>query len=496
MAEMRTTIPGSRAAASADLMPALVKVLYAIAPIQFLMLYIGTDITWGMILATFIGTAALVALLRSQTGLRSDEERPIIYAVIFLSVCLIGIILSPYRAESMGKGLINLFAMLAMLGAALVVIRQSEASYGFFRSLIRISAIATGLAGLTIIIQFILGDVLNAPKLFDLSGLARALSGGSDWWNATFDHGVLRPNGIYQEPSFISAYVGITAGLALARLGAIGREPNAVSEAVPLWAAVSILLSLLLSMSGVCYAALFVTVIAVTVSRKKFGIQSLVVLILVATVTLGALAIVVVQAAGGIADRIAGLVVFTNLGQLDPAVLDSTSTQYTVMITFLNAEVAYHNLVTHPVLGVGLGGHASAYFHLLSPRNFGHSIQGFGYNSTDANALSLRLISETGLVGTFIFVAIFASAWLRTRRAILRLMANRHDAESRGFAGLAAGLNGGLAGVFAAYLIHVPHYYDAQFWGLFALCVAIPPLAKHFFAQPGTPSASELPITI
>jgi O-antigen ligase len=93
----------------------------------------------------------------------------------------------------------------------------------------------------------------------------------------------------------------------------------------------------------------------------------------------------------------------------------------------------------------------------------------------DASALVLRLLSETGLLGTAMFTLAVLSAWLRVRKVLLA-----PDGLARpvppSFKAVAIGLNASLVGVFAAMMFRIPHYYAAEFWSLFALCVAMPAL--------------------
>jgi hypothetical protein len=187
---------------------------------------------------------------------------------------------------------------------------------------------------------------------------------------------------------------------------------------------------------------------------------------------------IALQVGPGVLERFVGLTIFSQLGELDISALDNGDINFSVMVLFLNAQVAFHNLMTHPILGVGLGAHGTTYEQLLpSLANIRNSAAGL--NSNDAAALFLRLISETGILGTFMFTAPFASAWLRVRRTIINIEKTRVTPEAASFIALAVGLNGALLGVFVAYFGHIPHYYDPQLWGLFALCVVIPVLAKH-----------------
>jgi hypothetical protein len=351
-------------------------------------------------------------------------------------------------------------------------------SYPLFQSLAHILVVATGLAAATGIIQSFIGNILHEPQWFDLGLLSSIVSGGVRWWTPAIEGGVVRASGIYQEPSFVSAYVGIAGGLALVRCGVTGARLGVLKPVVPLWAALSIILGLLLTFSSVCYASFFCTYLGAILSRMRLRFRSVVIFFTFSVFALAVLFAVALQAGPGILGRFVSLSIFSQLGEFDPTELDSTDVNFSVMVLFLNAQVALHNFVLNPLLGVGLGAHGAAYAQLL-PNLSDIGDQAVGLNSNDAAALSLRLISETGIIGCILFTAIIASAWLRARRAILRVEQQTATPQTTSFVALAAGLNGALLGVFVAYLGHIPHYYDPQFWALFAMCVAIPRVAQQ-----------------
>jgi hypothetical protein len=94
----------------------------------------------------------------------------------------------------------------------------------------------------------------------------------------------------------------------------------------------------------------------------------------------------------------------------------------------------------------------------------------------DASSLALRLLSETGIVGTFMFTTAVLSAWFRVRSIVLSAGTNGKTVDPF-FKTITIALNGSLAGVFAAMMFRSGNYYAAEFWALLALCVAIPTLA-------------------
>lgn len=82
------------------------------------------------------------------------------------------------------------------------------------------------------------------------------------------------------------------------------------------------------------------------------------------------------------------------------------STDLSSFTLFNNAIVAFSNLQAHPLTGTGIGSHPTAYdkysLTILNP-NLQSWLSKDELNKEDANSLFLRLISETGIVGLFLY---------------------------------------------------------------------------------------------
>jgi hypothetical protein len=272
----------------------------------------------------------------------------------------------------------------------------------------------------------------------------------------------------------------MAAGPAMVRLGLIGsKHRGELHSIVPAWAAISVLVSLVLSFSAVVYAGLFFVYLGALASRMRFGVRAIL-LLLVGTAFAGAiLTLAALQAGDTIRDRIADLAVLGQIGSADGNRPLDRDTNLSVQILFLNAYVTFQNVVANPWLGIGVGGHPFAYDALVPalPVASNGAIQ---LNAMDAGALSLRLLSETGVLGLAVFTAAVLSAWFRVRNVAL----GKDVYTSHRLKSLAIGLSGSLAGVFAAKMFRVPSYYGAEFWALFALCAAVPAMASSPFFAP------------
>lgn len=78
-------------------------------------------------------------------------------------------------------------------------------------------------------------------------------------------------------------------------------------------------------------------------------------------------------------------------------------------LSFLsNLEVAFFSLKKNLINGVGIGNHETAYFEKYSLANFIGAERSFGLNARSGHALTIRIISELGLLGilgyTYFFI--------------------------------------------------------------------------------------------
>ena len=97
--------------------------------------------------------------------------------------------------------------------------------------------------------------------------------------------------------------------------------------------------------------------------------------------------------------------------------------QSATSLSFLsNAEVAISSVNANPLFGVGLGGHEAQYFRHFKGTSFSrHYI--FGINAPSGHNLLIRIISETGLIGTFLYLSNLIKGLLFTSTGIHRIIA-------------------------------------------------------------------------
>lgn len=79
-------------------------------------------------------------------------------------------------------------------------------------------------------------------------------------------------------------------------------------------------------------------------------------------------------------------------------------------VLYNNSHISWENFKEHPFFGTGLGSHPVAYSRYSYTNADEFKLQGFEFNTQDANSLFLRLMSETGLMGVlFMLLIIFKS---------------------------------------------------------------------------------------
>jgi hypothetical protein len=461
-----------------DFLAVLIQCLYVVAPLEILLIYVGTTkLTAGMATGALLGLVGLLLFASSRLSLSWRADRPMVYMFVFLALAAFSTVQTPYGAPAIQKGAINLIAMLAMVSMVLVVTHAFGQWPNLFPHVVRITAIMTGIAGYTVVLQSFLSNVLLQPQLFDLS-FVNALV-GEMWWEFTNEFGFVRAHGIFKEPASLATYVGIGSGLALVRLGVLGsKQALELRALVPKWAAAGILGGLILTFSTVVYAGLLAASFGALASRTTFGFRPILLFVVGSAAAILIVGLLALQAGDVIVQRIIGLAVFSQIGANESNALGTSDINLSVQVLFLNAYVTLQNLAADPLLGAGVGAHPFAFDALapalpVLPADVASSLR---TSTMDASALALRLLSETGILGTLMFTAAVLSAWFRVRRVALDASADAVDFPLKT---IALALNGSLAGVFGAMMIRSPNYYGAEFWALLALCVAISALGSR-----------------
>ena len=83
---------------------------------------------------------------------------------------------------------------------------------------------------------------------------------------------------------------------------------------------------------------------------------------------------------------------------------DIKNTHGTPLSFFSNLQVALNNVKLNPISGSGLGGHEEMYYKYFSNNPFSRLDYLFGLNAKSAHSLSIRVLSEIGVVGFLLFI--------------------------------------------------------------------------------------------
>jgi len=100
-----------------------------------------------------------------------------------------------------------------------------------------------------------------------------------------------------------------------------------------------------------------------------------------------------------------------------------------------------------------------------------------GMNKEDAASLLIRLLSESGILGTVAFITGWILAVTRARRFILASMSARMAPNV--FLSLAIGVTASMISVGIACMARAPQYYAPWFWLPMALTASVPELVAR-----------------
>ena len=88
-------------------------------------------------------------------------------------------------------------------------------------------------------------------------------------------------------------------------------------------------------------------------------------------------------------------------------------------LSFLsNLEVAFYSVGRNPLFGAGLGGHEEMYYRYFGLNKFSNLEYLFGLNAKSAHCLTIRVLSELGLVGFISFMIVLVKPLLISRKSI------------------------------------------------------------------------------
>lgn len=208
----------------------------------------------------------------------------------------------------------------------------------------------------------------------------------------------LRVNSVFSEPTHLGSV--LSAAFFVAVYNVIRRE-NYYYSAIQNW---TIIVVYLLAFSGMGQIGVFLTILLLAIN---FGlIRYVIVMIPLMIITFNYLYNNVDEFKERF-DSTYGLFVEEQEFELG-------KTHGSSFILYNNYIVTKENFRSNFLFGTGLGSHPTAFEKYSIAKDI--AVEGFNWNSADANSMLLRIVSETGLFGLIIFMVVVVKCYVKRDR--------------------------------------------------------------------------------
>jgi hypothetical protein len=457
------------------------------APIGSAMFLIGsTTVMWAWLIAAATAAAGTGQFL---SGNWTIPRRPVLWLspfLLFLLVALSSLLSSSYRSAALVKGLVQVAGITMMLVLVVTLTSLVSQRPAFAKAMIRIISLVLGWVSVIAVIQFVVNNTVRAP-LINFEVLQ--IFGGVTGWRPPGVLGpFLRANSIEPEPAHLTTYLTMAAGLAFVRLGGLGRSKisPSVRAVMPAWAAVAIMGGFAVSVSIVGYAGILLAVAATSgiwlLVRRRLSSTRRISWRLAAVgglvCALGAVAVPYVTGSS-LAEKLSTIsLIYDNPANPDSgeggaplsdsiSLANNVGTNASALTLAVNTNVMLANLRERPLLGAGIGAHPVSYDDNVP--EYAQMVENLvGMNKDDAASLAIRLLSETGLVGTAIFIlGGLWGCWIGFRATRQAVMHGGNDT----IAPVMAALTGSWLAVLLLHLVRFGVYYGPVFWASFGLVI-------------------------
>lgn len=208
----------------------------------------------------------------------------------------------------------------------------------------------------------------------------------------------IRVNSIYLEPSQLGIMLGPAAFVAVINLFRERKYHYKLHQSLVVLAA------LYLSRSSTGYLGLFLALVIIGIN---YGYLSYIVLSLV----VGFFAAWgLYNMVGEFRDRVDSSIGLWVEGNLSMENVNTSS-----FVLYNNSHIAWENLKEHPFFGTGLGSHPVAYERFSYTKTGDLWLRGFEFNTSDANSLFLRVMSEAGIAGVLFLLFLISRSFVGQR---------------------------------------------------------------------------------
>lgn len=471
----------------------LLVIMYLVfTPLAFAGVFLaGMRIEFSLLLAGFIALVWILAFLSGRIGLRRADKWSL-WFWLFIAFSVVSLVGSPYLPESYAKGIIQIIGIITILVASLYISRHVASHPPRLLSYVRVLALVVVLVAGIGLWQFVASNLLHLEPLANFSFLD--LGSGQVWREPGYVGPWERANSITVEPAEFAKILGMAGGIALLRLGLMGSSlSRSAATVMPRWAALVVLGGFMVAISIIGYVllALITLSLMILLYRPNLRFSVRIAFVSVVAVALGWLLLSVLGPEFG--DKVETIPLIFSGATGGTAPTESLS----ALSFSANLSVALENVSNNPLFGVGPGGHSSSY-DVLAPGWLSYNEIVYGINKEDANSLLVRLLSETGLVGTILVLTGVLTVIVWARRAIQRALTFHQKDSSRPspILTVAIGVTASCMAVFTLYLLRLGVYFDPPLWVLIALTAAVPPLLNRMyggFSDGLHPSVTSLP---
>ncbi len=448
----------------------------------------GSLLTPADLVALAIAILTVERLATGRYRLHASFDQPVLVFAIFLFVGAASIVFSPDSAQIAGKGFVQVGGISIMLLACVATINEVQRRPALFAGYIRLCTIVLAVVSSIGVAQFVCANLLGHPEMLDFSFLNQ-WSGGNVWYNRGTLDGIIRANSVMQEPSALGMVLGVGAGVALIRTGIRGpAQRDALAGVVPAWAAMLILSGFLVTVSLIDFFLLLLIVASLWMVSRTISPGAIGAVLASIVVVLGIGYLAIASALPNLAEKLA------SMGSITSDDLEIKRTEDLSAIALaVNVAVMRSNLLNSPLLGAGLGAHPVTY----DRENPGlgrlpAEIVTLGLNKEDAASLFIRLLSESGILGTTIFMVGWIASVVRSRRFILANL--RAQAAPDAFSALAIGITASMVGIGVACMARAPQYYAPWFWLPMALTASVPEVVQRVSRETRHPG-NALPVS-
>lgn len=382
------------------------------------------------------------------------------YFLLFLMIVLLGMAFSSYGLLIVEKGSIQIISMITMVVVSLAISRYIRVKNINFIYIIRILIIVLGIYAAIGVLQFIFWNMLSLVDVLNFNDICSCWA----WKSPKLTGDYYRITSISSEPTHMAVVLSVVIGISFIRIGGAGREySRVISNIVPQWSAISVLLAVLLSMSINAYILSVVIFISVGIfsGRLKSVVTAGVMVVIGAVMVL----VAILPGSDGEIDRkIKSILLLTKY----KTITSYRTEEVSAIALTSNMEVMESNIGENIILGGGIGSHPLAYKKYAPGYIYNDDNPLRGLNSQGASSLLIRLLSETGLLGTLTFILFIGIIIKRAMKSL------KYEVVNDKYYVLSIGILSSFVGVVIIYLIRVGHYYDVAFWLPLGISASIP----------------------